>query len=92
MNGYITKLEMLPVHMRDAMQRYIESGIEPGGFLRAVLENDLMHAVGKADEINRERLPDYAMYLYNYAPGQCHGNPERVYEWITRGGLYGVDK
>ena len=69
--------ELLPEHMRDGMKRYIERGIEGGSFMTAVLCNDLMGALGKADEINRDRLWDYGNFLYNEAPSSCHGSPAK---------------
>ncbi len=72
----------LPEHMQDAMQRYIERGIEPGSFLMAVLCNDLMGAMGRADAINAERLKDFCGFLYNEVPGGCHGSPKAVSAWI----------
>lgn len=86
---YIEKLSLLPPHMRGAMQRYIENGIAPGSFLTAVLCNDLMGALGKADDENRHVLHSYGTYLYSYAPGGCHGSPDLVKEWVSKGGIGG---
>ena len=38
----------LPDYMQSGVQYYIEHGYEPGGFLTAVICNDLANAVGKA--------------------------------------------
>jgi hypothetical protein len=80
----------LPYHMRDGMQLYIEEGIVPGSFLRAVLSNDLMGALGKADDINQAILPVYGRFLYNDAPCGCYGSPETVAAWCNSGGLNGI--
>ena len=79
----------LPFHMQDAMRLYIESGIQPGSFLTAVLSNDLMGALGRADDINLHALPLYGRFLYNDAPCWCFGSPEKVAAWIARGGMLG---
>ncbi len=79
----------LPEHMRDAMRRYIEQGIAPGGFLLAVLTNNLKEAVARADDINRESLVDYVRFLYNEAPSECQGSQQKVQQWIAEGGLEG---
>ena len=50
--------DLLPEHIRGAMKRYIEDRLQPGGFLEAVLSNDLAGAFGRADHINRDRLFD----------------------------------
>ncbi len=89
---YLDKLEMLPPHMRGAMQRYIERGIPPGSFLEAVLSNDLMGAYGKADDDNRAAMRDYAVFLYSYSPSGCHGSPSKVSNWISGGGLAGREE
>lgn len=82
---------LLPEHMRDAMKRYIERGIPGGSFLNAVLCNDLMGALGRADEVNRERLLDYGNFLYNEAPATCYGSRENVSAWIAHGGMHGKE-
>lgn len=84
--------DQLPGHIQGAMQRYIENGIEPGGFLTAVLCNDLMGAMGKADEISRGRLWDICAFLYNEAPAPCFGSAEAFQSWIDQGGLEGRRK
>jgi hypothetical protein len=86
---YEENLSILPHHMRSGMKLWIERGIEPGSFLTAVLCNDLMTALGKADDINCHRLFDYGVYLYNYAPSGCYGSPEKVARWLAAGGLLG---
>lgn len=80
-------LHLLPEYMQGAMERWVEHGISPGSFLRAVLENDLMRAMSAADSENSYRLRDYAMYLYNYAPVGCYGNIDRVQAWENHRGL-----
>lgn len=89
MERYEEKLSILPGHMRNGMKLWIEHGIPAGSFLNAVLSNDLMTALGKADDFNRDRLFDYGIYLYNYAPSRCYGSPEKVAAWAAAGGLFG---
>ena len=74
--------EFLPEHIRCAMQRYIENRIPPGGFLMAVLSNNLVEACSRADSINRERLFDIVSFLYNEVPSVCWGSPEKVKAWL----------
>lgn len=75
-------IHTIPPHMRAALLRYTKDHIEPGSFLRAVLENNLKEAVARADGINRHRLIDYVTYLYNEAPSACWGSPEKVQAWL----------
>ena len=75
---------MLPINLKESLQRYVEHRIPPGDFLRAVLENDLMEAIGRADDINRFYLHDICSYVYNKMPLSCHGNKENVKEWLAQ--------
>lgn len=89
MTQYLENLEELPFHMRGAMQRYIENGIPPGSFLEAVLCNDLMGALGKADSENINTLRNYGVYLYSFAPSNCFGSRQIYRDWVESGGLEG---
>lgn len=64
------------------MQLYIEEGILPGHFLSAVLRNDLFEAVGRADSYNLSLIPNIVKWIWNEAPSQCWGSPEKVRAWI----------
>lgn len=74
----------IPERMMGGIQRYIERGIEPGGFLCAVIENDLKEAVGRADEENMANLPAFVSYFYNEAPSVCWGSPEKMVAWLLK--------
>lgn len=80
----------LPEHMQDGMRRYIENGIPPGSFQRAVLSNDLMQAFRRADDVNVHAMRDYAVFLVSQAPGGCFGSPQHVTDWIAHRGLAGI--
>lgn len=79
--------ETLP--LKAPLDDYLEYGHPVGGFLQAVLSNQLFEAVGRADLENRARLAEYVSYLYNHAPMYCRGSEERVREWIHKGGKAG---
>ncbi len=81
----------IPKHMRGALEAYVQRGQPPGDFLRAVLCNDLVGAVERADGINMERMYDWACTLYNELPSRpnCWGSPAAVEKWIQGGGLEG---
>jgi hypothetical protein len=76
---------IIPEYMHDGLRNHIEERTPTGGFLRAVFNNDLKEAVGRADENNMRNLPAYVNYLYNYAPSDCWGSPAKVEAWL-RGG------
>jgi hypothetical protein len=83
---------LVPEHMRSALRMFVEHGIEPGGFMRAVLENNLSWAFARADAINRTRIGDIVNFMNWHAPAACWGSPERVANWIAAGGLNGHDQ
>lgn len=74
--------DRLPDHIRGGMQRYVEHGIEPGGFLTAVLENDLLGAFARADATCLIRMTDIVKFVNNELPGVSYGSPEAVNNWI----------
>jgi len=82
--GYQHRDCEIPDHMTGAIGRYIEHGILPGSFLTAVLENNLIEAVGRADSVNVHELPAYVGYLYNEAPADCYGSKELVSAWVSK--------
>ena len=69
---------MVPQQIKDALHRYVNEGIPTGSFLGAVLENDLMGAIGKADLSNRYNMFEICNYVYNTLPSSVWGNPDRV--------------
>ena len=75
--------------MAEAIVQYVLYGRPPGGFLGAVLENNLREAFGRADDNNRPIVYNYVHLLYNAAPSDCWGSPERVRDWIDAGGMEG---
>ena len=64
------------------LKAYQEHGVPTGGFLQAVLENNLMESFGRADIQNRYDLFEICEYVYNKMPMACHGSPEKVKAWI----------
>lgn len=73
---------MLRPDTKAAIDRYVDGRIPTGSFLRAVLENNLMEAMGRADIGNRHSLFEICEYIYNNIPLICHGSPERVKNWL----------
>lgn len=72
--------------MREALERYIREGLDPGNFLHHILIHDFYNALSLADDDNFRNIQAYAHYLYNEMPGQCHGSKEKVEAWIEKGG------
>lgn len=74
----------VPPETLSSLKRYIEQGVEIGGFLRAVLENDLFGAVNRADFANGIALLNIVRFIFNTLPYQCHGSHEKVEDWLDR--------
>jgi hypothetical protein len=83
----LREMNGVPEHLRGGLLLYVENGIPPGHFLTAVLENNLMEAIGRADEESARGLVGLCGYIYNEVPSTCHGSPQKVEAWIKRGGL-----
>jgi len=66
------------------LERYVNDRCPTGGFLHAVLSNDLMEACARADMHNQRRLPEIATYIYNNLPMISWGSPEKVDAWLKR--------
>lgn len=76
--GYEDKV---PSHLRGGIERYVEHGIAPGGFLTKVFEGDLYGAVAHADEISQTALVDIVKFIYNRTPCRCMGYCGVTDEW-----------
>ncbi len=71
------------------LRLYIEEGRPTNHFLTALLSNDLLASLGRADAQNYAALQDYAMWLRSYAPAQSFGSVAAVEKWIAHRGLKG---
>jgi len=74
---------MIPQRIKDGIDLYVTHGIQPGGFLRAVLENDLLRAVQRADAESLAALPVIVCYLYSNVRADCWGSRPAVAEWLA---------
>lgn len=73
-------------YMAGAVQCYIENGLEPGSFMRALLCNDLRGAIARADGMNIARIPHWVVWMENNLPGAAWGSAQNYENWIARGG------
>jgi hypothetical protein len=74
----------IPEHIKESLDRYVQEKTPTGGFLRAVLANDLMGAFSKGDKESLEALKDIVSYIYNKLPGDCWGSYKVVNEWLMK--------
>jgi len=73
---------VIPQYTLASLTRYVEHGIPPGSFLCAVLENNLVRSVGRADRENLAALPEIVKYVYNEIPSNAWGNSKSVSDYI----------
>lgn len=81
---YMQRPINIPEVTMDTLDLYVNRGIPTGGFLYAVLTNDLFDAVVKADPMNRAALKDICTYVYNDLPQDCWGSRTNVAAWIEK--------
>lgn len=72
----------MPEYLLPGLRRYRDQRIPTGGFLRAVLENNLVEATRAADAENQRKLPEIVSWCYNNLPSVSWGSKERVKEWL----------
>ncbi|HUT57411.1 MAG TPA: hypothetical protein VNA25_06010 [Phycisphaerae bacterium] len=73
-----------PPMIVESLLRYWHRRIPTGGFLRAVLENDLMVACERADDMNIRHLPGIVRFIYNQLPIGAYGSPKKILAWLAR--------
>jgi len=59
---------LIPSHTLHALEQFLSDGQPVGGFLTAVLDNDLKNAIGRADRENLSALEQIVKLIYNYFP------------------------
>ena len=67
---------------QEAIFNYLVYGWEPGGFLTAVMANDLYRAATVADVENIKRLAHVARFVVYALPHGCYGNYDQVKTWL----------
>lgn len=78
------KYHLCPVnYMANGLNMYFEHRIAPGGFMIAVLSNDLIGACHRVDDENRQALWAWVKWLYNYAPQGSWGSEQAVSRWLA---------
>lgn len=73
---------LIEPRFKEALDLYANEGRRPGGFITAVLCNDLRESVARADGRALENLPHIVAYCHWEIPSVCWGSPEKVAEWI----------
>jgi hypothetical protein len=74
-----------------AINNHVLRGQHCGHFVTAVLSNDLIEAVNRADDECQKCLRSIVRYLYNRCPGGCWGSKKKMEEWRKNGGIEGKE-
>ena len=71
-----------PEHAVEAIERFVQNRFQPGGFITAILANDLREACCQADYINKHKIFEIVSYCWNEIPHTCWGSYEKVHTWL----------
>jgi hypothetical protein len=73
----------VPEHLRDGLVRYVTNGILPGGFMQAVLCNNLREAMRRGSYGGVVALPALVDFLTWHMPPEAWGSVARVLGWTS---------
>ena len=71
--------------IRDMLDSYVQAQVDPGGFLTAVLANDLQDAVDRADGWSLWHIRWICRHVWSRLPSVCPGSRDTVTEWLQVG-------
>ena len=80
----MSEYDNIPQITMDALIRYRDKGIIPGGFLQAVLKNDLFGTYERADQYNKAELDAIVKFIFNRMPMSSWGSWEKMYAYSER--------
>jgi len=75
----------IPAHLHGGLVRYVVDRIPPGHFMMALLSNDLVGVINRADTENAALIKGWVSVLYNCEAIPCisWGSKERVDAWLS---------
>jgi hypothetical protein len=76
--------KLINADVKQTIDLYVSHRCKTGGFVNAVLENNLTEAIARADSDNLPNLPHIVCYCYNEIPPECWGSPKKVKEWYNK--------
>jgi hypothetical protein len=82
MSSWVDYALISPI-LLESLKAYRDQGRPVGGFLEAVISNDLAEAVLAADEYNRATLFHLVGWIYNELGSQRWGSKQRYAAWIA---------
>lgn len=87
----LTNKPTIPQDTLYRIEEYVMKGAHPGGFLAALVQNDLCLTFRRADGRNVKCVESIYMLFYNYLPDRSYGSEEAFEEWRMLGGIQGMD-
>ena len=73
----------IPPGIQGGIKNYLQRRKRPGGFLSAVIRNDLREAFLRADNHSLRELKNIVLWFYWNAPAVSWGSSEAMEEWLA---------
>lgn len=74
----------VPEHLIEGLVAYATDRRPTGGFLQAVLSNDLFEAMKRADSKSLAGIVRVTAFIYHNFPFDSFGSPEIVAAWLSK--------
>ena len=83
-DGNFIDYDQVPVfYMRGEIARWIEFGIMPGVFTKALITNDLRGCCRHGSEVNVKSLHKWVSWFHYKAPPGSFGSEASLYDWSS---------
>jgi len=80
---YLLDYHALPnINLKVTLENYVVHGLAPGGFMTAVLTNDLYRTVNAADSNNKKIVPEIVNWIQINLPISCYGTQKNMKSWM----------
>ncbi len=73
----------IPQRILISLYDYVNNRQQTGGFLAAVLSNDLFTAIGKADSESLAAIREIVVFIHMEVPSHCYGSEHAVCAWVN---------
>lgn len=84
-------IDKIPPLLKSGLIRYRDNGLPTGDFLQAVLSNDLIMTILRADPDSIKALPEILWWLKRFMPSEAWGSPQAYADWIRGDGTQGYE-
>ncbi len=89
---WAVSLKTIPEHLCDGLIHHVLRGQPTGGFLFALLSNDLYAAAAIGDPVSRANLLPLIMFVKTCTPRACCGSAKAVKAWREEGGALSIGR